>query len=337
MMGDHPAVSPWMLNDGEAVRAAGERLRDVARLLGDVEVTVGSTLGSAATALGWEGQMTRRAEETTERTRTLLTRLAEGCERAGTTLLELAGAMSWHGPRLADLLRGAVVDPAPRFGLPVEPRFGSPGEPRIGLPVEPRFGSPGEPRIGLPVQPRLADGGGPVPVPGMGHITPIGPMTPLLPQDRDQQILLHVEDLDVADRRCHDRLLQIRAELDGMVPHGTDPDYLRSLLPRGAWRLLLEAGIVPVREPGGQMRHTPGFRTGGPELHLEPDPALPRTPGMPSPTDPVTELPRTPGTPSPTDPISPTPRDDTMQHTPGFRTHGPGGAGELTVEGPADR
>lgn len=178
-----------------------------------------------------------------------------------------------------------------------------------------------------------------------------------------------MEDLDLADRRCHDRLLQIRAELDGMVPHGTDPDYLRSLLPRGAWRLLLEAGIVPVREPGGQMRHTPGFRTGGPELHLEPDPALPRTPGTPSPTDPVvepprtpgmpsptdpvvkpprtpgmppptdpiTELPRTPGTPSPTDPISPTPRDDTMQHTPGFRTHGPGGAGELTVEGPADR
>lgn len=178
-----------------------------------------------------------------------------------------------------------------------------------------------------------------------------------------------MEDLDLADRRCHDRLLQIRAELDGMVPHGTDPDYLRSLLPRGAWRLLLEAGIVPVREPGGQMRHTPGFRTGGPELHLVPDPALPRTPGTPSPTDPVvepprtpgmpsptdpvvkpprtpgmppptdpiTELPRTPGTPSPTDPISPTPRDDTMQHTPGFRTHGPGGAGELTVEGPADR
>lgn len=330
MMMDHPEVSPWMLHDGEAVRTAGERLREVARLLGGVEVTVGSTLGSAAASLGWEGQITDRAEETAERTRSLVTRLADGCEAAGTALLELAGAMSWHGPRLVELLQGGAGDPTPRFGLPVEPRFGLPVEPRfgspggpgpgpgIGLPVEPGHGLPGQPRIGLPVEPRHPDGG--AVADGMRHITPIGDPIPFLP-DQDLRIREHVEDLELADRRCHDRLVQVRADLDALAPPGTDPHYLRSVLPPGAWRRLREVGIVPAPDPtprptpgptpvptpdpGGRMRHTPGFRTHGPGDRF-------------------------------TGPVTLDPADPHMEHTPGFRTHGPGGSGgSLTVEPPA--
>lgn len=241
-MNHHPLVSPWMLNEGGGVRATAERLRELARLLVGVEGTIRSTLGSAVTALGWQGQITDRADEAAVTARTMLTRLADCCEAAGSALLELGGAMSWHGPRLTELL--ADDGGMPRFGSPGEPtpRFGSPGEltPRLG--VEPR-----DPVIGLPVQPVESGGGtmatgGPE---GVGSLT-VEPGRQVFPvvEDRERLILQHVEDLQVHDQRCHDRLTHLRDELESMFPHGITPQFLRSLVPSEVWRQLVAAGVV---------------------------------------------------------------------------------------------
>ena len=278
----HPLVSPWMLHDGAGVRATGERLRELAGLLARVEITVASTLGSAATALSWQGQITDRAEEASGITRTMLTRLADCCEAAGAALLELAAAMSWHGPGLVELLSD---------GRGPGPRFGSPGGPGPIFGAEPR-----DPVIGLPVQPRDPAGGlqshattpagGPD---GAGSLT-VEPWRKILPlDDRERLIRQHVDDLEVQDQRCHDRLAHLRDELEAMFPHGTAPEFLRSLVPSQVWRELVAGGIIrhtlpirgdrpPVLDPRqvGPIRHTlpirrelrPGcFRVVTPPIH----------------------------------------------------------------------
>lgn len=245
----HPLVSPWMLNEGHAVRATGERLREMAQLLGGIEVTVGNTLGATATALGWEGQITARADEAAVTTRTMLARLAECCDAAGTTLLELAGGMSWHGPQLVQLLQDGTGGGVPRFG------FGVPGEPPTFSP------DPQHPVIGLPVQPieSVGDSGGG----DVGSLTadrasqpglPVEPGMGVLPIDqRERLIQQHRDDLDMYDQRCHDRLQLIRGDIEALFPRGTDPEFLRSLVPSDVWKRLIEAGIVqpitPIQRP----------------------------------------------------------------------------------------
>ncbi|WP_131103217.1 hypothetical protein [Ornithinimicrobium sufpigmenti] len=235
----HPLVSPWMLHDGAGVRATGDRLRELAALLGRVEVTVASTLGSAVTALGWQGQVTDRAEEAASTTRTMLTRLADCCEAAGSALLELSAAMSWHGPRLVELLAEGPDDSGPG------PRLGSPGGPT------PIFGAdPRDPVVGLPVQPGDSAGAG-LPS-GLGGPA-VEPWRELLPVDDDRERLIrqHVDDLEAQDQRCHDRLAHVRDDLEAMFPHGTAPEFLRSLVPSQVWRELVASGIIrhtlPIR------------------------------------------------------------------------------------------
>lgn len=244
-MSHHPLVSPWMLNEGSGVRATAERLRELARLLGGVEVTVRSTLGSAVTALGWQGQVTDRADEASTTARTMLTVLADCCEAAGTALLELAGAMSWHGPRLTGLLAddGAAT-----------PRFGSPGGPAPIVGAEPR-----DPVIGLPVQPVTGNG---MPAPAgrpdaVGGLT-VEPWRETLPvDDRERLIRQHVEDLELHDQRCHDRLAHLRDDLKAMFPQGITPQFLRSLVPSHVWRRLVASGVVgpllPIRGDRGSV------------------------------------------------------------------------------------
>ena len=190
---------------------------ELARLLGGVEVTVSSTLGSAVTALGWQGQITDRADEASRTTRTMLTRLADCCQAAGTALLELAGAMSWHGPRLTELIAGDGGT-TPRFGSPGGLIFGAePRDPVIGLPVEPGTGTSTMARMGQP------DAGGSLSVQPWRETLPV--------DDRERLIQQHVEDLEVHDQRCHDRLAHLRDDLESMFPHGITPQFLRSLLP----------------------------------------------------------------------------------------------------------
>ncbi|QFG67397.1 hypothetical protein [Ornithinimicrobium pratense] len=257
-MTTHPLVSPWMLHDGAGVRAAGERLRELAGLLGGVEVTVASTLGSPVTALGWQGQVTDRAEEASSTARTMLTRLADCCDAAGTALLELAAAMAWHGPRLVELLSDG--------GGP-GPRFGSPGGPGPIFGAEPR-----DPSIGLPGQP--GDPAGASLQSGVGSLT-VEPWREVLPvDDRERLVRQHVDDLEVQDQRCHDRLAQVRDDLEAMFPHGTSPEFLRSLVPSQVWRELAAGGIIrhtlpirsdrnPVVDPRrvGPIRHTLPIRS----------------------------------------------------------------------------
>lgn len=287
-MSHHPLVSPWMLHEGSGVRGTAERLRELARLLGGVEASIGATLGSAATALGWEGQVTHRADEASTTTRTMLTRLADGCEAAGTALMELAGAMSWHGPRLVELLNDGS-------GPGLTPRFGSPGGPGPIFGAEPR-----DPVIGLPVQP--VDGAGHAGGSSMMASTgqpdapglTVGPWREVLPiDDRERLILQHVEDLEMHDQRCHDRLHRIRDDLDAMFPHGTDPQFLRSLVPSEVWRQLVAAGVIrhtlPIRGDDrrlivrpviGPIRHTLPIRPTRP-VHRELIPGSIRVVGPP--------------------------------------------------------
>lgn len=254
---DHPSVSPWMLHDGDSVRAGALRLRQIASTVGGSEITVRDTLGAAATTLGWRGQITDRAAESSEATRTLLTRLADGCEAAGIALLELASTMAWHGPRLVELLQNGVVDPLPRIGLPEYPRIALPALPagmEHTLPVE------GESRALDGLRPV----GGRGSIDGMEHTLPVerDPVDGGFRQvglDPDREVLQHVEALELADKHCHDRLVAVREDLMGMAPRGTDPEFLRSLLPREAWIHLMRAGLVPLRPRHPGLEHTPGF------------------------------------------------------------------------------
>lgn len=251
-MTTHPLVSPWMLHDGAGVRATGERLRGLAGLLARVEVTVASTLGSAVSALGWQGQVTDRAEDASCSTRTMLTRLADGCDAAGTALLELSAAMAWHGPVLVELLSD---------GAGAGPRFGSPGSP--GLPVQPGDSAGTGLESGV-----TTSSGGPD---GAGSLT-VQPWREVLPvDDRERLIRQHVDDLEVQDQRCHDRLAHVRDELETMFPHGTAPGFLRSLVPSQVWRELVAGGIIrhtlPIR---GDRPAVLDPRQVGPILHTLP-------------------------------------------------------------------
>lgn len=258
---DHPSVSPWMLHDGESVRASALRLRQIASTVGGTEITVRDTLGAAATTLGWRGQITDRAAESSETTRTMLTRLADGCEAAGIALLELASTMAWHGPRLVQLLQTGVVDPLPRIGLPVDPPVVLPSLPEgmeHTLPVG------GESRELAGLRPVVGSGS----IDGLEHTLPIerDPVDGGFRQvglDPDREVLQHVEALELADKHCHDRLVAVREDLMGMAPRGTDPDFLRSLLPREAWIHLMRAGLVPLRPKDRGFEHTPGFPVNG--------------------------------------------------------------------------
>ncbi|SOC58150.1 alpha/beta hydrolase [Ornithinimicrobium cerasi] len=112
-----PVVTAWMRQDGSDVRRLGEELGSLATTLDRSERELATTLGSAATALGWEGTMTGRADAASVPTGSLTGRFADACRAAGAALRTLAATMSWRGPAVVQLLaeQEALLADPPRM------------------------------------------------------------------------------------------------------------------------------------------------------------------------------------------------------------------------------
>lgn len=99
-----PVVHAWMRKDGDGARRLGDALTNLGTSLDEKERELATTLGAAATALGWEGTMTERAESASVPTGSLTGRFADACRAAGGALRTLATSMSWRGPAVVRLL-----------------------------------------------------------------------------------------------------------------------------------------------------------------------------------------------------------------------------------------
>ena len=96
-------IDPWMVSDADPVRAAGESLKGAADLVSQERATVRTTLGEAATALGWEGQLTDRAQETSSGSEDAFRTLEEDLDAGGQALAALARELSLHGATLRSI------------------------------------------------------------------------------------------------------------------------------------------------------------------------------------------------------------------------------------------
>lgn len=92
-----------MHSPSEPVAGAGRALSGVAELVGTETAILRATVGSAAQALGWQGQVTDRAAETSSASRSVLATLREDLHAASQALGSLASDLSTHGATLRSL------------------------------------------------------------------------------------------------------------------------------------------------------------------------------------------------------------------------------------------
>lgn len=206
MGADHLGIWTWMVNDGGELTAAGRRLKDTATMLGQQEERLRTTLGSASTALGWEGQIVDRADQPSSTAQSQLARFAEDLQAAGTALQDLGGAMDTHAPELRQVRAdwdALQSDPPMRQGA--APGGGD------GLRVD---------RVAL----REAE------------------------EVLHQRAAQHTEALSDADGTCRDLLAAAVESVRGLVPLGTSPDFLRSLIPSEAYGIFAEHGVADTDE-----------------------------------------------------------------------------------------
>ncbi|OLT39604.1 hypothetical protein BJF86_07030 [Serinicoccus sp. CNJ-927] len=98
-------IPDWMVSDDGPVRTAARGLRDAADVVDDERAGLRRTLGEAAAALGWEGQITDRADEAADPAQDGLRIMQEDLRAAGDALDGLAGALDQHTPTLRDIQR----------------------------------------------------------------------------------------------------------------------------------------------------------------------------------------------------------------------------------------
>ena len=98
-------IPGWMVGDGDPLRTAARGLRAAADVVDDERTGLRRTLGQAATALGWEGQITDRADAAADPAQDGLRILQEDLRAAGGALDGLAGALDEHAPTLRDVRR----------------------------------------------------------------------------------------------------------------------------------------------------------------------------------------------------------------------------------------
>ncbi|WP_281964957.1 alpha/beta hydrolase [Serinicoccus marinus] len=98
-------IPDWMVSDDLPVRTAARGLRDAADVVDDERAGLRRTLGEAAAALGWEGQITDRADEAADPAQDGLRIMQEDLRAAGDALDGLAGALDQHTPTLRDIQR----------------------------------------------------------------------------------------------------------------------------------------------------------------------------------------------------------------------------------------
>ncbi|QFG68070.1 alpha/beta hydrolase [Ornithinimicrobium pratense] len=204
MGADHLGIWSWMVHDGDEVRAAGTRLHDTASVLGQQEDQLRSTLGSASTALGWEGQIVDRADQPASTAQTQMARFAEDLQAAGTALRDLGSAMDANAPQLRQVRAdwdALQSDPPKRQGL----------GPLDGLLVDRAALHEAEAAL----------------------------------RSRAE---LHTDNLSTADGACRDLLASAVESVRGLVPLGTSPDFLRSLIPSEAYGVFAEHGIADTDE-----------------------------------------------------------------------------------------
>ncbi|ANS79170.1 hypothetical protein SGUI_1774 [Serinicoccus hydrothermalis] len=96
-------IPGWMTGDAGPVRTAARGLRSAAGVVDDERAGLRRTLGQAATALGWEGQITDRADEAANPAQDGLRIMQEDLHAAGGALDDLAGALEDHGPTLREI------------------------------------------------------------------------------------------------------------------------------------------------------------------------------------------------------------------------------------------
>lgn len=195
-------VASWMRTSGADTGTAGERLVHVAAGLDAVEQTLHRTLGSAAGALGWEGQITDRAAEAAEPGASLVRRLSEACQAGGRALQDLAEVLSWRGPALDELVRQHAELQAGDFTMEVPDDHG-------------------------------------------GEVTVTDHAAYREARERlEQRIFAHRDPLAEADRRCRDALARVEDDIAALVPPGTSPGFLRSLVPSEVWGHFSAAGVA---------------------------------------------------------------------------------------------
>src|SRR5699024_3786285 len=63
-------------------------------------------------------------------------------------------------------------------------------------------------------------------------------------QRLEQRIFAHRDPLAEADRRCRDALARVEDDVAALVPPGTSPGCLRSLVPAGVWGHFSAVGVA---------------------------------------------------------------------------------------------
>lgn len=97
---DELGIWDWMVRDDGDVHALGTQLTTVASELRTARRELAATLGSASTALGWEGQITHRADLQTNPAASLIGRFIEDADAAGAALVSLSQTRDQHAPSL---------------------------------------------------------------------------------------------------------------------------------------------------------------------------------------------------------------------------------------------
>lgn len=126
-------IPSWMTADAGGLRASGQALTGVIESLQNESQTLSATLGSAAGALGWEGQLTDRAQDAAEPNSTALTDLGDALQSASEAIVTFADELDDHGARLRQLERD-YADIEPGF----MERYGESQSPSLALAAEER-------------------------------------------------------------------------------------------------------------------------------------------------------------------------------------------------------
>lgn len=92
-----------MVASGGSLSSAAAQVRQAVAAIHTEEATLRSTLGQAASALGWEGQITDRGQEASSEVDSAVRELADALDAGAGAIADFGEALDTHGPPLREL------------------------------------------------------------------------------------------------------------------------------------------------------------------------------------------------------------------------------------------